>query len=213
MRRAAVLFAATLLTLSLSAAVAAQEKWARGKVTAVAGNAVTIDVKGQPMTFAVDSSTQYIARGGSTMKKEAERTGAKLTLGDVVKVGDNVEIRYVESAGSMLAKSVRVGIGASAGTSDQAAAAGSKQMDGVVSEVSGGSLVVKPASGDALSFTVDPKTRVTGQGLGTMAKEKQAAGSKLTLLDAVAVGDAVQVTYTTVGETKHATAVRILKKK
>lgn len=213
MRRAVFVIAATLVTLSLAAFAAAQEKWARGKVTAMAGNTITIDVKGQSMTFTVDPSTEYIARGGSTMKKEAERTGAKITLGNVVKVGDNIEIRYVESGGTMTAKTVRVGISAAPGTSTEAAAKAPKHLTGVVSEISGKSLTVKPATGEATTFTVDENARVTGQGLGTMSKEKQAAGAKMTLTDAVAVGDTVDVTYTATGDAKHATAVRVLKKK
>jgi Domain of unknown function (DUF5666) len=214
MRRAAVTFAAALVTLSLSAALAApQEKWARGKVTAMAGNTVTIDVKGQPMTFTVEPSTHYIARGGTTMKKEAERTGAKITLADVVKVGDNVEINYVESGGTMLAKTVRVGISAPAGTSTEAAAAASKRLDGVVSEISGSSLTVKPATGAAVTFVVEPNIPIVGQGLGTLSKEKQAKDVKLTLSDAVAVGDTVRVTYKVTGDSNHATNVRVIKKK
>jgi hypothetical protein len=212
MRRAAVLFAATLVTLSLSAAWAApQEKWARGKVTAISATAVTLDVNGKPMTFAIDTATtKFIARGGTTKTKEAERTGVKLTIGDIVKVGDNVEVRYEESGTTMLAKELKVGVAGSARPSSDTPK--TQTLEGVVTEASGTTLSIKTNKGD-VSFVVDPKTRVTGQGLGTMAKEKQAAGSKMTLSDAVAVGDDVVVTYTTMGEMKHATAVRVARKK
>jgi hypothetical protein len=72
---------------------------------------------------------------------------------------------------------------------------------------------VKPATGDAMQFMVDAKTRITGTGLSTMTREKQAKGEAVTLTDAVASGDTVEVTYTATDDMKHATAVRIIKKK
>jgi hypothetical protein len=214
MRRIAAVLTAALVILSLSAALAArQEKRARGKVTAISGNAVTIDVKGQAMTFAVDASTRTTAPGGSTKTKEAERTGAKLTIADFVKVGDNVEISYVESGATLLAKSVRAGISAPAGTSADAAAPATKRLEGVVSDVSGSKLTIKPQAGDATTFVVEPDIRVSGEGLGTLARDKQAKGAKLTLTEAVSTGDTVEVSYKTVGEAKHATGVRVLRKK
>ena len=212
MRRAAVSFAVALVTLSLSAALAApQEKRARGKVTAITATAITIDVDGKPTTFGIDTATtKFIARGGTTKTKAAERTGIKPTLGDTVKIGDNVEITYLESGGRMLATQVRVGVAAAAGVSSMGMQA---TIEGVASEVSGATLVITRAKGDPVTFMVDAKTRVIGQGLGTMAKEKQTAGAKLTLGDAVAVGDTIRVTYTLSGDMKHATTVRVLRKK
>lgn len=211
MRRAAVIFAVALVTLSLSAALAApQEKRARGKVTAITNTAITIDVDGKPMTFGIDTaSTKFIARGGTTKTKEAERTGIKPTLGDTVTIGDSVEISYQESGGRMLASEVKVGVASAAGMPGE----GQATIEGVVSEVSGATLGIKPAKGEPVTFMVDAKTRIIGQGLGTMAKEKQAAGAKVTLGDAVAVGDTVRVTYTLMGDMKHATAVRVVREK
>ncbi len=211
MRRAAVSIAVALVTLSLSAALAApQEKRARGKVTAITATAITIDVDGKPTAFGIDTaSTKFIARGGTTKTKAAERTGIKPTLGDTVKIGDNVEITYQESGGRMLATQVRVGVASEAGMLGE----GQATIEGVVSEVSGATLGIRRAKGEPVTFMVDAKTRIIGQGLGTMAKEKQAAGAKLTLGDAVAVGDTVQVTYTLSGDMKHATAVRVVRKK
>ncbi len=213
MRRAAVAFAVALVTLSLSAALAApQDRRARGKVTAITATAITIDVDGKPMTFGLDTaSTKFIARGGTTKTKEAERTGIKPTLGDTVKIGDNVEITYQESGGRMLATQVRVGVASGVGMPGLGQAA--RTLEGIVSEVSGATLGITPAKGEPVTFMVDAKTRVIGQGLGTMAKEKETVGAKVTLGDAVAVGDTVRVTYTLSGDMKHATAVRVVKKK
>lgn len=211
MRRAFVTFAMALATISLLAApAAAQEKTAKGKITALDGASITVDVKGQAMTFAVDTTTTVIASGAGTMAREAQKTtGANPKLTDVVKMGDNVEVSYTEAAGKMTAKTVRK----VAAVPDAAAdAAAPKKAEGVVSEVSGASITVKPATGDAMTFMVDAKTRVTGTGLGTMSREKQTQGAAVTLTDAVAAGDTVEVTFAASGDMKHATAVRVIEK-
>jgi hypothetical protein len=213
MRRASVGIAAALVTLSLAAMVAAPQegKDARGKVTAVSADSITVDVNGQAMTFTVNPSTQVIARGAGTKARETEKmTGQKPTLTDIVKVGDNVEVRYSSSAGTMVAMTVRAGLPAAA--TPPAAGAATKRIQGVVTEVSGTGIAIKPASGEAMKFMVDDKARVTGTGLGTMAKEKQETAQKLRLTDAVAMGDTVEVTYTGAGDMMHATAVRVIKK-
>lgn len=212
MRRALVSIAATLVILSLSAAAAApQEKDVRGKVTAVSADSVTVDVNGQAMTFTVNTSTEVIAKGAGTKARETQgTTGQKPMLSDLVKVGDNVEVRYTESAGTMTAKVIRGGLAAAPPPRSPAAA--TKRLQGVVTDVSAAGLTIKPTSGEAMNFMADDKLRVTGTGLGTMAKEKQEAAAKLLLTEAVAVGDTVEVTYTSAGEMAHATAVRVIKK-
>ncbi len=109
----------------------------------------------------------------------------------------------------MTAKTIRAVATAPTGTSG----APTQHLEGVVSEVSANSLTVKPTSGDAVTFMVDPKVRVTGQGLGTMSREKQTLGASVTLVDAVKAGDTVDVTYTAMETMKHASAVRVVKKK
>ncbi len=211
MRRAVATVAVALITLSLSAATAAeQEKTARGKVTALSGASITLDVKGQPMTFVVDNMTNVIARGAGTKTREMEKTtGAKPKLTDVIKVGENAEVSYTEAGGTMTAKAIRAVATAPTGTSGPA----TQHLEGVVSDVSANSLTVKPTSGDAVTFMVDPKVRVTGQGLGTMSREKQTLGANVTLVDAVKAGDTVDVTYMAMDTMKHASAVRVVKKK
>jgi hypothetical protein len=207
--RRAVFIAGALVTLFLSTALAAaQGKAVSGKATAVSADSITVDVKGQAMTFAVNTSTAVVARGaGSKARQTQRKTGENPKLIDLVKVGDNVEVTYTESGGTMLATTIR-GVGAPAAASPQA----TKSVEGVVSEASGRGLTVKPASGEAVTFIVDADARFTGRGLGTMTKDKQAKESKLTLSDAVAVGDTVEVTYKEVAEAKHATSVRVIKK-
>lgn len=212
MRRAALNIVAALVTLSLSTAAAApQEKDVRGKVTAVSAESVTVDVNGQPMTFTVNTSTDVIARGAGTKAREAQKmTGEKPKLAEVVKVGDNVEVSYTESGGTLVAKVIRGGLPAATATSGMRET--TTKIEGVVSEVTGTALTIKPSSGEAINFMVDRDARFTGTGLGTMAKEKAAEAKKLVLTDVVAVGDTVEVTYKAMGDMKHATAVRVVTK-
>lgn len=210
MRRALLLFAATSLTIGLATAGAAPEtgKWARGKVTAMAGDTLTIDVKGKAMTFTVDKATEVVKTGAGTKAREMEKTGQAPTLSDIVKVGENVEVQYTEAEGKMHATMVRAGIAAGPMTSAETP----KTVTGVVSEVSGASIAITTESGEAMTFMVDPKTRVYGHGLGTMAKEKKAEGESMKLTDTVAKGDTVEVSFKPMGEMKHATVVTVKKK-
>lgn len=77
---------------------------------------------------------------------------------------------------------------------------------GTVKSVSGTALTVE-SGGKEMNFTVDGTTKFVGKGLGTKAKM-----GKLTAPDAVAMGDAVAVTYHDMGGTMHAASVRITNK-
>lgn len=79
---------------------------------------------------------------------------------------------------------------------------------GTVKAVSGDSLTIS-SGGKDMTFTVDATTKFVGKGLGTKAK---AGGGKLTLTDAVAMNDAVSVTYHDMAGKLHAANVRITNK-
>jgi hypothetical protein len=191
---------------------AAPEKWARGKITAIGADSITLDVSGQAMTFKVAPTTDVIAPGAGTKAREASQmTGQKPKVSDVLKVGDRVEVRYEEAAGAMTAAVIRGGISGGDMTSE-AEKAGTKSAQGTVTAVSNTSLTLKAADGTEMAFTADAKVRVVGKGLGTMAREKEAKDAKLTLTDAVTVGDTVAVTYKLAGETKQLATVTVTKK-
>jgi hypothetical protein len=94
------------------------------------------------------------------------------------------------------------------GVAVQAQAAKSKAMtaSGKVKAVTGTSLTIASAGKD-MTFTVDGSTKFVGKGLGTKART-----GKLTAPDAVAMDDAVSVTYHDMGGTMHAASVRITNK-
>jgi hypothetical protein len=111
MRR--TVLALSLATLSLvawlSPPVEAQEtKSARGSVTAVSGDTITVKAGTNEMKFMVDAKTNVIATGGGTATRKAAATGAGgPKLAELVKVGDAVEISYHEMGGMLHAASVR----------------------------------------------------------------------------------------------------------
>ena len=93
----------------------------------------------------------------------------------------------------------------------QGAAASKKTMNarGVVKSVSGSTLVITSNNKD-MTFDIDSSTRVIGKGLGTKNEAAKAAGSKMTITDAVKEKDTVQVSYHDMGGGKmHAASVRV----
>jgi len=199
---------------------------ARGTVTAIAGDALTVSVKDQPMKFIVDGTTDVVAPGGGTMTRAAKADGKNgVPITSVVKVGQTVEVKYHMPA--MHAASVRVLSAANPGAATAAAPhaaaphaaapakadapkAKSSSANGQVTAVTGSSLTVKTSTGDK-TYAIDAKTRVIGTGFGTKAKADAAVGKKQTLTELVAVGDTVSVTLSDAA-VDHATAVRVTKK-
>jgi len=212
MRRTLAIAAVALLTFALSAFAAPEGKWARGKVTAMAGNSITIAVDGKDMSFTVDPKTQVVKTGGATKARETQaKTGENPKLSELLKVGDSVEVQYEEAGGAMLAKVIRGGVSAKPMTSEEEAKEAAKHASGTVSAVSGTSLTIKTKTGEE-TFKLVQNVRITGTGLGTMSKEKAKEGEKMSATDAIHEGDTVDVTYKDVSGTNEASAVHITRK-
>jgi hypothetical protein len=208
---------AVLLAAAPPAAMAQATKTVKGSVTAVGADSITVKVGEKDMTFAVDGKTEVVAPGGSTKTREAKAAGKPgPMLTDVVKAGQAVEVTYHEQGmhAAMVRRIAAVPPAATAGTAPapKAPAPKAQTTTGVVSAVSGTSLTVKGKSGDE-TFTVDNKTTVSGTGLGTAARKMSEAGAKPTITDLVHDGDNVSVTYHDMDGTKHASVVRIVRKK
>ena len=103
-----------VVALSFASSVSAQKSAsggpAKGVVTAVAADSVTINVAGaKSLTFSIDAKTSIIGRGAGTATKEAKKGGAAgAKLADVVHAGDEVEVKYADAGGKMVASEVRV---------------------------------------------------------------------------------------------------------
>ena len=215
-RLIAMLGCAVLLAAAPPAAMAQATKTVKGSVTAVGADSSTLKVGGKDMTFAVDAKTHVVAPGGSTKTREAKAEGKPgPMLTEVVKTGQAVEVSYHEK-GMHAATIQRIADvpAAPAATAGPAAPAAAKAQTaaGVVSAVSGSSLTIKGKAGD-VTFTVDNKTTVSGTGIGTAARKMTEAGAKPTITDLVHDGDSVSVTYHDVDGAKHASVVRIVRKK
>jgi hypothetical protein len=212
---AVVITALAWLAVSVLPA-AAQDKKAYGTVVSMAGSDLVVSVDGTDTTFHVDGTSNVIARGASTAQKAAVEMGKPgVTLADVLKKGDNVEVTYMDMDGRMHAKEIRAGIAKPQAAAPAAAGEKPKSAtaNGEVTAVAANSITVKSGA-DSWTFMIDAKTTVIGTGLGHMTKDmKEAEGKAPTLADVVGVGDQVAVTYAAMGDHKMASEVRVTKKK
>lgn len=214
MRRIVVVVGALLAFVGpLALPSSAQDtKSARGTVTAVAGDTLTVRAGTEELQFMVDAKTVVVATGGGTAERAAEAKGTPgPKLGQLIKVGEAVEVTYRESGGTRHATNVRRTPSAGAGggtTSDQRAATRSETASGTVTALSNTSMTISGTSGGGVTFTqtyaIDTDTNVVGTGAGTAS-----AKGKVTITDLVKKGDHVTVTYVPSGPTIRATEVRV----
>lgn len=206
-----------LATLALFAwltppVVAQDTKSARGTVTAMTANMVTVKAGERELKFTIDGTTKVIATGGSTATRKAAAAGEPgPKLADFVKVGDAVDVSYHEMGATLHAASVRKITSAGDGggsTSDDRA----ERAQGTVDSVSGNTLEISGSmSGGTFkqTFTIDGDTKVIAMGAGTAAAAK---GGRVAITDHVAKGDRVTVTYHKMGTTLHAAEIRVTQK-
>jgi ABC-type Fe3+-hydroxamate transport system substrate-binding protein len=209
MQRLLLSFGMAIVMVAGAAPARAQAtKSVSGTITAVTPTSVTVKAANGDMVFAVDQKTTVVAPGGSTKTDAAKAEGkAGPVVTAVLKAGQNVDVQYHEQG--MHAAQIRVVSSVSSPAKPEGPKA--QTVHGVVTAVSGTSLTVK---GDAeWTFAADPKTTVTGTGVGTAGKKLAEEGKKTTLVDLVHEGDMVSVTYKDVDGSKLASTVRITKRK
>ena len=199
---------ALVAALVAAPASAAPTKWVRGPVTAMTGASITVTVKGAESTFKIETTTRLVARGAGT----ASREKGGLKLADFVKVGQYVEVRYTEAGGAKVATEVRplAAEEESASKEKDATVAGNTSAHGTVVSVAA-DLIVVTVDGADVKFTVTPKTIVPGTGMGTKARELQAAGKPTVITAFIGPKDQV-VVYCTEGATPVATSIRVVQK-
>jgi Domain of unknown function (DUF5666) len=209
----AIALAAAVLVAAPASSFAQETKTARGTVSVVADDSLTIKMPGNPLKFAVDAKTTVEVVGGSTRTRQAQQAGQpgpKLT--EVLKVGQPVTVTYTEANGVMHASSVRaissLGAGAAAGAARENAP---KTMSGTVTSVSAAQMMIAGSAGlsTTFTFTIDSSTKVIGPGAGTAAA---AAGGKTAITDLVSRGDRVSVSYHEKGNSLHAAEIRVTNK-
>jgi hypothetical protein len=209
MKRVLVVLVATILAVPLLVAGAQSDtKTARGTVTAISGDTLTVKVQDKEMSFTVDKDSNIIARGATTKTTAAQKEGkGGVALADLVKVGDGVEIRYHDMAGKLHAAEIRAGVAVGTG----GLSSPSRSARGIVSAMAGGSLTIKSGA-EELTFAVGANTRVVGSGVGTKTEAMKKEGKSPTIADLVGAGDDVSVTYREADGTKQASEVRIRSK-
>jgi len=212
MRRTVLAIALAVVALvgwPASHAFAQTTKTAKGTVTAVAADSVTVKAGAQEMKFAVDSATTVTATGAGTKTRKAEAEGGKPKITELLSAGTPVEVKYHDQGGTLHAASIRaIASAGDMGGGVMADKPAAKTASGTVKSVSASSLVISEAGKD-MTFSVDKDTTVVGKGLGTKGAT---TGGKLAITDALAAGDMVSVTYHDMSGTMHAATVRVTAK-
>lgn len=211
MKRVGVLMLVLAVVLSFPRPSAAQNKTARGTISSIAGDTITVNVGGNEMKFMVDSKTMVTASGAGTKARAAAAAGQPgPKLNELLKAGEAVVVTYMEMGSMNHATQVQVVTSAGAGGGSVASAgdkpaAASRNTTGVVKSVSATSLTIT-ADGKDMTFSLDQSTRVVGTGAGT---KTAAAGGRVAITDLVATGNRVNVSHTD----NKATEVRVISAK
>src|SRR5437762_13975756 len=152
--------------------LAGQEtKMARGTVSSVAGDTITVKVADKDLKFNVDNKTTVEARGAGTKNAHAQALGMPgPKISEVLNTGEAVEVSYTDMAGTLRASRVRaVSSVGSASESTSEAKPATKTASGTVKSVAADSLMVSGTGGKDMTFAIDPSTKVVGRGAGTKA--------------------------------------------
>ena len=206
----AVVAVALVAALVCAPVTSAQSKWVRGTVVSVAGDTMVVKAAGTDMTFKVDKSTTLTARGAGKAQSAAEAKGAEgVKFADFVKAGMGVEVHYKDVGGVLTALDVHSGLAPAEGSAPAETTGGSAR--GTISAISGTSVTVKSADAD-WTFTVDPKTAIVGQGLGTITRQFKEQGKVPTVTDLLSVNDQVVVYFKDAAGAKRANEIRVISK-
>jgi len=204
-------FAIALLIVGglASQAVAQGTKSARGTVTAMSGDSITVKAAERELKLMVDPKTVLEATGAGTAERKAEAAGKPGTtrLADFVKIGDAVEVNYQETGSTMRASSIkRVNDAGSKGGS--VSGDRSESATGKVDSLSGSTLVISGSTSGGTfkqSFAVDGTTKVIAVGGSTASDAK----GKVKIAELVGIGDQVTVNYRKAGSGLHADEVHV----
>ena len=205
---ALTLTALTLIGSSIPA-VASDAKVARGTITAMAGQSLTLNAGDHEMTFSVDSATVVEARGGSTKMTRAMASGKPgIHLADVLKTGQAVAVTYNDMAGGFHATEIKA-----VPKSDLPNANPSMRSSGAVASLGEDWITIKGNSGGGASFEqtfkVDGHTRVFAKGAGTAAAKK---GGRVPFGEIVSAGDRITVDYSKYGNVILASEIHVTMK-
>jgi hypothetical protein len=198
--------AAALIGWTAPRTHAEEAKTARGTITAIGGQSLTLKVMDHEMKFGVDRTTHVEAVGGTTKTRAAQASGRQgPVLSELLRPGQPVEVSYREEGGGWRATNIR----AIARMSDESEP---ESSNGIVKSLSRTAMTISGSSGPAKftqTFAIDPETKVIGRGVGTAVASK---GGRAAITDLVGVGDSVSVSFHKGGDSLHASEVRVVSK-
>ena len=194
--------ALTLAALSVfwgptTSTFAADAKVAKGTITEISGQSLTVKVGDRDMAFNVDSATKVTARGASTKTARLAASGKPgPRLADVLKTGQAVGVTYSDVAGNYRASEI-----ATIPKAPKPDANADKRASGVVKALGADWITINGHSGGGASFEqtfkVDPHTMVWAKGASTATAAK---GGKAPFGELIRGGDHVNVSYRKTGE-------------
>jgi hypothetical protein len=192
---------------------AANDKVAKGTITAIAGQSLTVKVGEQDMAFNVDSATTVTARGASTKSARLAASGKPGPhLADVLKTGQAVAVTYSDMAGNYRASDITTISSVPSAANPDANAA--KHSTGVVKATGPDWITISGSSGGSATFEqtfkIDPHTKVWAKGA---SKAVAAKGGKASFADLIGSGDRVSVSYHQTSDVLLASELHVTQKK
>jgi hypothetical protein len=175
-----------------ASAIAGDARVAKGTITAIGGQSLTVKVGEQDMAFKVDTTTVVRARGASTKATRFAATGKPGPhLADVLHPGQAVAVTYSDMAGNLRASEIKA-IPKAPGADANA----DLRSTGIVKAIGADWMTINGKIGGGgtfeQTFKLDPKTMVSAKGAGTAVAAK---GGKAPFSDLVSSGDHVTVSY------------------
>src|SRR5262245_2279239 len=143
---------------------------ARGTISAIGSDSITLDAHGQTMKFDVTSQTSVEAKGAGTKTRAAKAAGQPgAKLNEVLKAGQAVEVAYLEaSEGSLRATHIRAI--PTAGVASEPKPHEMVSM-GTVKSLSDNAMTIGGSAGGGAkftqSFTIDATTKIIVKGGST----------------------------------------------
>src|SRR3954463_15341440 len=189
--------ALTLTALSViwgpTASTFAADKVAKGTISAIGGQSLTVKVGDQNMVFNVDAKTVVTAPGAATKATQLAAPGKPGPhLKDVLQSGQAVAVTYTDMGIALHASAIKAIPKASASPNPNA----DMHSAGIVKALGADWITINGKSGGGASFEqtfkVDPKTKVFAKGAGTATA---ATGGRGLFDQLVASGDHVRVSY------------------
>ena len=206
--------ALTLAALSVfwgpaASTFAADAKVAKGTITAIGGQSLTVKVGDRDMAFDVDNATRVTARGASTKATRLAATGKTGPhLADVLRTGQAVAVTYSDMAGSYHASDITA-----IPKAPKPDANDDKRSNGIVKALGPDWITINGRSGGGASFEqtfkIDPHTMVWVKGA---SKAVAAKGGKAPFADLVGNGDHVSISYRKAGDALLASEMHVTTK-